>query len=248
MEPSSVRALIQMSGRVLRHRAEPPSSANCAVLDAPLRYYRGQPPPYYAYPGVETPLDARGLAAPRLSTPWLPELLDLAPLAERLDARWSLAEPPAEQSELAAQEHALLHQFLEGSPYAALRFTQEPVLPFTSWMPAHRQFRRGDPQYPVWLHLDEAGTYQWWMVNERGAEQPIDHQVHETQLQADPEQGAQLLFADLDAGHLLVSLERRLGLSSRERACRALLSAQVAFDTHHALTYDPALGIDRRRD
>ncbi len=247
MEPSSIRSLIQMAGRVLRHRDQFPAAPNCAVLDAPLRYYRGEPAPYYSYPGVETPLKAPKLEAQRLTSPWLTELLDTERLAERLDARLSLIEPEGEAPELAAKEHGLLARTLEQGAYPALRFAREPTLPFTSWMPANRRFRRGDPQQTFWLELDAAGEEagRWRMVDERGESRPVDAQVQASDLSSTGA-GERLLFR-LEPHELLTDLERRLGFTDRQRACRELLAVSMELGAEDQLAYDPALGIDRLR-
>jgi len=74
-EPSSMRALIQLAGRVQRHRRQTPVHPNMLILDAPLKYFTRRAPhtPVYHRPGFE-----KGhLPGPyRLASPWLHDILE----------------------------------------------------------------------------------------------------------------------------------------------------------------------------
>jgi len=52
-EPSSMRALIQLAGRVQRHRRKPPKTANVLVFDTNLRHHEQPGNPAYVKPGFE---------------------------------------------------------------------------------------------------------------------------------------------------------------------------------------------------
>jgi CRISPR-associated helicase, Cas3 family len=54
-EPSSMRSLIQLAGRVQRHRGKPPEQPNLLIFDANLRHFRylGQDQPAFIRPGFE---------------------------------------------------------------------------------------------------------------------------------------------------------------------------------------------------
>lgn len=54
VEPSSMRSLIQLAGRVRRHRAGVVGGVNMAVLDSNLRHYKKPGKPAYEKPGFET--------------------------------------------------------------------------------------------------------------------------------------------------------------------------------------------------
>lgn len=73
-EPSSMRSLIQLAGRVQRHRRKIPNEPNMLLLDAPLKYFvrRSKDSGIYQQPGFE-----KGHASGpfRLTTPWLRDLL-----------------------------------------------------------------------------------------------------------------------------------------------------------------------------
>lgn len=54
VEPSSMRSLIQLAGRVRRHRPEAIGGVNMVVLDSNLRHYKKPGQPAYEKPGFET--------------------------------------------------------------------------------------------------------------------------------------------------------------------------------------------------
>jgi len=54
VEPSSMRSLIQIAGRVRRHRSGECKDANIAVFDNNLRHFRRPGQPAYCRPGFET--------------------------------------------------------------------------------------------------------------------------------------------------------------------------------------------------
>jgi len=70
-EPSSMRSLIQLAGRVQRHRREPPASANVAVFDTNLKALEtaGTDKPAFWRPGFENG-DRFLLASHRLDALW----------------------------------------------------------------------------------------------------------------------------------------------------------------------------------
>lgn len=64
VEPSSMRSLIQLAGRVRRHRGGACSTPNIRVFDTNLRHFRSPNKPAFCKPGFETeqfPLQAHGL-------------------------------------------------------------------------------------------------------------------------------------------------------------------------------------------
>ncbi len=64
VEPSSMRSLIQLAGRVRRHREGECSTPNIRVFDTNLRHFRNPNKPAFCKPGFETeqfPLHAHGL-------------------------------------------------------------------------------------------------------------------------------------------------------------------------------------------
>ncbi|MBI5907326.1 MAG: type I-F CRISPR-associated helicase Cas3, partial [Burkholderiales bacterium] len=115
VEPSSMRSLIQLAGRIRRHREGECLSPNLRVFDTNLRYFREPGKPAFCKPGFETiafPLDTHNLA-------------QLLPAAERgvIDARPRIVMPPdplQPRTRLADLEHARMRQAMLVPPAAAL--------------------------------------------------------------------------------------------------------------------------------
>ncbi|MFC0153457.1 type I-F CRISPR-associated helicase Cas3f [Xanthomonas dyei] len=81
-EPSSMRSLIQLAGRVQRHRGKPGTVPNVLIFDTNVRHFRKgwQDRPTYLKPGFEKETIRRQAGAREpgtfeLKTPWLRELL-----------------------------------------------------------------------------------------------------------------------------------------------------------------------------
>jgi CRISPR-associated endonuclease/helicase Cas3 len=74
-EPSSMRSLIQLAGRVQRHRARPGEQPNVLIFDTNLRYFERTTPnaPVFVRPGFEK--GETSSSRFRLDTPWLHDLL-----------------------------------------------------------------------------------------------------------------------------------------------------------------------------
>lgn len=108
VEPSSMRSLIQLAGRVRRHRPEPVRSPNILVFSHNLRHFREQGRAAFCKPGFET-----DNAPFRLDTHDLRELLTAEEL-EVIDARPRIVSPEPNalrpQVGLVDLEHARLRQ------------------------------------------------------------------------------------------------------------------------------------------
>ncbi|MBN9133501.1 MAG: type I-F CRISPR-associated helicase Cas3 [Nitrosospira multiformis] len=106
VEPSSMRSLIQLAGRVRRHREGECKTPNIYVFDTNLRHFREPGKPAFCKPGFETedfPLTTRSMA----------KLLSTAE-QEVIDARPRIVSPPPEELEpktrLADLEHDRMRQ------------------------------------------------------------------------------------------------------------------------------------------
>jgi CRISPR-associated endonuclease/helicase Cas3 len=102
VEPSSMRSLIQLAGRVRRHRSGAPAAPNVLVFDSNLRHFRQPGQPAFCRPGFET-------AEFRLDSHALTSLLPAQAL-DVIDARPRIVAPAADQlrqaSRLVDLEHA----------------------------------------------------------------------------------------------------------------------------------------------
>ncbi len=115
VEPSSMRSLIQLAGRVRRHRAGPVTSHNILVFSQNLRCFTHPGQAAYCKPGFESDGEAF-----RLSTHDLQQLMSADELAV-VDARPRIVSPAASalrpQSRLVDLEHARMrNQMLVAPP------------------------------------------------------------------------------------------------------------------------------------
>ncbi len=108
IEPSSFRSIVQLAGRVLRHRDHPVESPNLGLLQYNLKSLtQDDHKPAFCRPGFESPEN-------RLSTHDLVQLLDTKALEKSVDARPRIQKSkslkPAKS--LVDLEHHRLHQLL----------------------------------------------------------------------------------------------------------------------------------------
>ncbi|HET7314169.1 type I-F CRISPR-associated helicase Cas3f [Salinisphaera sp.] len=109
VEPSSMRSIIQLAGRVRRHRPEPISTPNIALLETNIRHLERKHPAF-SRPGFETERDWP------LTSHRLAELLRKSEL-DPIDSRPRLlpADTPEPAQRLADLEHARLAALMLGS-------------------------------------------------------------------------------------------------------------------------------------
>ncbi len=108
VEPSSMRSLIQLAGRVRRHRPEPWSTTNVQIFDSNLRHAERRDQPAFCKPGFETEHPWR------LNSHRLDRLLE-AEQYQRIDARPRILERPAPldaKGNLVDLEHARLQGWM----------------------------------------------------------------------------------------------------------------------------------------
>ena len=146
VEPSSMRSLIQLAGRIQRHRRREPKTPNIFVFDTNLRYleHRGQDKPAYVRPGFEKD-GAPSSHQFRLATPWLHDLLDpqdwqivnaaprIRPRAEALSKK---------KRNLIALEHARICFSMLPREKAGAPSDREPGPPALEW----------EESAPSWQH------------------------------------------------------------------------------------------------
>lgn len=159
VEPSSMRSLIQLAGRVRRHRPGAVGGVNMVVLDSNLRHYKKPDKPAYEKPGFET-----AHAPFQLKSHYLHDLL-----AREMSqsAAWAVdAQPrialPADSKLLPSRrwtdlEHARMHDSLLPKPpgtatpthAACLQWHEpQPDAPRSLWLtgllPQFQRFRQDD--------------------------------------------------------------------------------------------------------
>lgn len=159
VEPSSMRSLIQLAGRVRRHRPGAVGGVNMVVLDSNLRHYKMPDKPAYEKPGFETEHAPFQLKSHHLH--------DLLARAIGTNAAWAVdAQPriavPADNKLLPSRrwtdlEHARMHDSLLPKPQGTATPTHaaclhwhepQPDTPRSLWLtgllPQFQRFRQDD--------------------------------------------------------------------------------------------------------
>lgn len=166
VEPSSMRSLIQLAGRVRRHRITPCDTPNIAVFATNWRHWKNNDPkePAFCKPGFETKKAL--LSNHDLHTLLSPEQREV------IDARPRLkAPPPSKQLGLVDLEHRRLNANMQPLPAVPINAASWWHLPpkdalLTGLLPQDQPFR------------DESGTHEADFVlslNEDGD----DYELHE---------------------------------------------------------------------
>jgi CRISPR-associated endonuclease/helicase Cas3 len=139
VEPSSCRCIIQLAGRVRRHRPPPDNDApNMALLQYNLKGYRGEVKNVFSRPGYEQ-------HKWQLSSKSLFDVLDWKALAKRVDAVPRIQKDPAAPSKkLAALEHFAIERTL-GCHYLTEK---------------ERPMKQGRSPKTLWGHIDD----YWWLT------------------------------------------------------------------------------------
>ena len=144
VEPSSMRSMIQLAGRVMRHRGQACTSTNIHLLDTPLRHFTSRPDEAaFCKPGYERSADGFRLQSHSLSS------LLTVDECQTLDARPRIVErKPAEQrpqQSLVDLEHAR---------------TREQMLDAPAAVPSAAQLRRLRGAVPSMRPMLNAAS--WW--------------------------------------------------------------------------------------
>ncbi len=220
IEPSSYRSLVQLAGRVLRHREATPKTANLAIMQYNLKALKQAPEtdrPAYCRPGYETKKDF-------LSSHDVNELLEMKKLAKRVDAQ-----PRIQRKETLHPTHSLVD--LEHHCIQQLLTCYESQGPETLqgwlsgcwWMTALPQlfnpFRGNDQQQKVCLVPDEDGYVFKEKVFNRGRMETIEslYAIDMTELSA---QQQQRLWLERDYEPLLEKIAEEKKLSMQQAALR----------------------------
>ncbi|MBX3659866.1 MAG: type I-F CRISPR-associated helicase Cas3 [Ramlibacter sp.] len=158
VEPSSMRSLIQLAGRVRRHRPGAVGGVNMVVLDSNLRHYKKPDKPAYEKPGFETAHAPFQLKSHYLHDLLAQEVGEAAAWAVDAQPRIALlADTLVPSRRWTDLEHARMHDSLLPRPqgtatptHAACLHWQEPrpnkarSLWLTGLLPQFQRFRRDD--------------------------------------------------------------------------------------------------------
>lgn len=172
-EPSSMRSLIQLAGRLQRHRKQPPDSPNLLILEQNYKALRGGKLAY-CRPGFES--ESFMLASHRLEQILLPEQYRLISANPRIAQRAPL-QPDANLADL---EHVHLisklfglHPRVRDPHYAALWW--QASLDWSGELQRHTRFRKSEPDESFILYQeDESEAPLFHRLSERGQPLPVE--------------------------------------------------------------------------
>ena len=168
VEPSSMRSIIQLAGRIRRHRASQVVRPNIALLDTNLRALEQPTGVAFQRPGFESqdfPLDSHSLG--KLLRPEEADVIDATPRITQhlpLDPRNSLVD--LEHERLAAM-------MLEGNDRRVnpVRRWWQTLSHYTAIEQTQTRFRKDDQgreQFRL-LPNDDADDFEFWVMSEDGA-------------------------------------------------------------------------------
>lgn len=243
IEPSSMRSMIQMAGRVQRHRTVSQlTGANVALLGFNLKGLIGQQPYVFCRPGYESrryPLDSHDLR----------ELVDASALAQRVDATPRIQCPTVLQprTRLADLEHQVLNDVL-----IAPNFVPETVQGwlhsayyFTSLAQQCKPFRASQRETLFKLHLEADETLSLRQPQEKGVQGKQAFHVAITELEPALRPRLWLTWHYVT---LIDEQQRRLGYSTR-RTCEFLGEVNLPdADGAQHFVFVPELGFARRKN
>lgn len=161
IEPSSYRSIIQLAGRVLRHRKNNITLPNIALMQQNLRGLQNKKVAF-CYPGYESSENL-------LSTHDLKQLIDVEKIADRLDSqtRISCSSTLQPKTRLADLEHHCIKQWVNDS-------SQEGPESLSGWLSGYwwltgqsqfyTSFRKSSPQSLRYLIPDGNFTDKWKFV------------------------------------------------------------------------------------
>ena len=256
VEPSSMRSIIQIAGRVRRHRPEPYNASNMLLLDCNIRHLEhGASQPAFLRPGFEDDSSPHF----QLRSHHLSDLLSPEQLA-RIDASSRIRERPTlvAQANLADLEHARLRQLMQGvgSPGKPLdipvpNWWQTPIH-LTGHLQKKQRFRnnpRGRQSY-VLLPDDDEADARFHRIEENGTTTDVGNLCHRTRT---PEGPGVSFWGTPDYLSAARCLAEEMGISVGECARRygtldlPLKSRDGKQETPEDWEYCHELGFGRRR-
>ncbi len=246
VEPSSMRSIIQLAGRVRRHRTGACETPNIHLLDTNVRSLeQGATRPAFCRPGFESatfPLDHHRLT----------ELLTEDQLAI-LDATPRIRErsPLLPHQNLVDLEHACLRVLMlgeklaDGNKMSSVQNWWNTHATLSGEMQRHRPFRR-DPlgRRRYGLLPDEDGKIEFRRFEREGGTTLVNHIKHDIT----PEQGPRISFwGEPDYTAALEDLAESLGLDTPYCAVRFGILDLPEKGTDQGWIYHPGLGFGRYR-
>lgn len=255
VEPSSMRSIIQLAGRVRRHRPEPYKTPNLLLLDSNIAHLTNGPgKPAFFRPGFEHQSQPHfQLNSHCLSELLTPEQLKTIDASSRIRQRDEL-QPT---NNLVDLEHAHLRDLMQEAPPGKTPLS----LPVPLWWTTHvhqsgylqrrapfRQDNLGRQRYG--LLPDEDGEIGFYRFGDDGKPVAVDHLLRPISIEPGP---GLSLWGEPDYAAALASLAERRGMEVRECAERfgaldlPLKQAEGVLRIDEEWGYHPALGFSRYR-
>lgn len=223
VEPSSMRSIIQLAGRIRRHRPEAYEQTNLLLLDTNIKHLEEGPgKPAFMRPGFEHSDQGFQLHSHRLNDILSREQLARIDASSRIRERANL-QP---QSNLADLEHARLRNLMQGAAQGQRQL--ESAVPLWWQTPAHlsgylqkkQPFRHepmGRQRYA--LLPDEEGEIGFYRIEAgyQGGKTAVDHLLHPVSITPAP---GISLWGDPDYTSALNRLAEQMNLDPADCARR----------------------------
>jgi len=240
IEPSSMRSIIQMAGRVLRHRRIDASiAANLVLPEYNLKGFIGREKVVFRYPGYES-------SRHTLQNHSLKELLDTQALAQKVDAtpRIQCARELQPTNRLTDLEHCVLHEVLtnnDNRPGTAMGWAHSAYY-LTQLSQQVSRFRHSRQDEIYKLHLTDDGDMQLRFADKEQGKQPEFLHMEALEDELRPR-----LWLELDYAALIEKQSHYLNYSIR-RTCEFLgeVRLQDKQGEQH-FTFTPELGFSRSK-
>lgn len=238
VEPSSMRSIIQLAGRVRRHRLGAWAHDNIALLSTNLKSLEGQNIAYCkpGYESHEFPLDSHDLC----------QLLRPEELA-RIDSAPRIMEhqPFLPRARLADLEHAVLRDLMLG--------TEKKQVDVTLWWRTHahlsavlqrrQPFRAGQPTEPYVLLPDEDDDLRLFRIERDGCLTLVDYL--RSPLAAEPGAGVSW-WGTTDDREELARLAEAMEMDLEACARRFAIVELPVYHSEQGWWYHPTLGFSQR--
>ncbi len=247
LEPSSIRSLVQMSGRILRHRkTEQLASPNVIVLSRNIRALLNKKTAY-TRPGYES-------GEYRLKSHDLQEIMDERKMFERIDSglRIGRVKNPDPQNTLLELEHANLHSILtqgKSSDYCKVPGWINGPYYLTDIAQRSRPFRKGSNEESFFLFPEEPDLrLKFYRKNESGEFISSDRDFLHEELS---EQEKCRLWLPVVYYYQLEDLGRDMGLSVNQAAARfgeISVPEYMLEPGQTAIKFNPDLGLWQEKD
>lgn len=241
IEPSSLRSIIQMAGRVQRHRVVGHLPApNLILPEYNLKGFIGREKQVFCHPGYE-----KGSQYP-LHSHSLKDLLDVEALANRVDASPRIRSAALLQphTRLADLEHQALHDILIKDDYrpGTLKGWVHSAYYLTQLAQQVSRFRASKQDEAYKLHIDEDGQLELRFADEERGKIPHNLKVMPLDDALRPR-----LWLELDYVALIDEQRRRLNYSTC-RTCEFL--GEIRLEDKNGeqhFIFIPELGFQRQR-